>query len=46
MFDQYNENFAIKVRWIYDVDNDNAQEAGEDFIEDFPAISIQMMVLP
>jgi hypothetical protein len=37
---------AIKIRWTYDVDNDNAQEAGEEFMDDFPDLSIEMIVSP
>jgi hypothetical protein len=43
LLDQHKEAFSIKVRWIYDADNDNAQEAGEEFIEDFPGLSVELI---
>jgi hypothetical protein len=41
-----NENvdkFSIHIRWIYDPDNDNALEAGEEFIEEFPGLDIALI---
>lgn len=33
---------SIKVVWQYDIENEAALEAGEDFIEDFPEMNIQL----
>ncbi len=33
----------ITVNWIYDKDNENAKEAGEDFIDDFPDMDIRLI---
>jgi len=33
----------ITVNWIYDKDNENAKEAGEDFIDDFPDMDIRLV---
>jgi hypothetical protein len=45
-FDLLEENHTehkIKINWIYDEDNESAEEAGEDFIEDFEELSIQLV---
>ena len=34
----------IEVNWIYDEDNDIAEETGEDFIEDFENLNIKLVV--
>jgi hypothetical protein len=46
ILDHHHDGFTIKIRWTYDVDNDNAQEAGEEFMDDFPDLSIEMIVSP
>jgi len=33
----------VSIKWIYDKDNDTAQEAGEDFIEDFPDMDFRLI---
>jgi len=33
----------IQVNWIYDADNDSAEEAGEDFEEEFEDLNIQLV---
>jgi hypothetical protein len=38
----YNEKFDIRVEWRYDEDNDIAKESGEDFVADFPDLSIAL----
>jgi hypothetical protein len=45
-FDLLEENkdkHTIEVNWIYDEANESAKEAGEDFIDDFEALSIQLV---
>ncbi len=45
-FDLLEENAAkniIEINWIYDKDNENAEEAGEDFIEDFEDLNIKLI---
>jgi len=45
-FDLLEENkdkHTIEVNWIYDEENESAKEAGEDFIDDFEALSIQLV---
>jgi len=34
----------IIINWIYDAENENAEEAGEDFIEDFTDLKINLIV--
>jgi len=45
-FDLLEENStdnAIEINWIYDEENESAQEAGEDFIEDFEDLTIKLV---
>ena len=45
-FDLLEENVednAIEVNWIYDEENESAEEAGEDFIEDFEDLKINLV---
>jgi len=45
-FDLLEENAAkniIEINWIYDKDNESAEEAGEDFIEDFEDLNIKLI---
>jgi len=47
-FDLLAENskkYTIVVNWIYDEDNESAQEAGEDFIEDFEELNIILQTI-
>lgn len=37
------KNSNIEIFWIYDVENDIAQEMGEDFIEDFKDLNISLV---
>ena len=37
-----NEN-KIEINWIYDEENESAEEAGEDFIEDFEDLNIKLV---
>ena len=34
--------FEVEINWIYDRDNDNALEAGEDFMEDFESLNFSL----
>lgn len=35
---------SIEIKWIYDEDNDIAEETGEDFIEDFEELNIELVI--
>ena len=37
------ENNTIEINWIYDEENESAEEAGEDFIEDFEDLKIKLV---
>ena len=46
-FDLLEENagdYKIEINWIYDEENESAEEAGEDFIEDFEDLNIKLVV--
>jgi sulfatase maturation enzyme AslB (radical SAM superfamily) len=46
LFDLLEENkdkTNLKVKWIYDPENENALEAGEDFKEDFEDLDIELV---
>eukprot|EP01156_Anaeramoeba_ignava_P016190 Anaeramoba_ignava/a619313_8.p1 GENE.a619313_8~~a619313_8.p1 ORF type:complete len:155 (-),score=10.53 a619313_8:51-515(-) len=36
-------NSNIDISWVYDIENDIAQEMGEDFIEDFKELKISLV---
>ena len=45
-FDLLDENkgeHQIEVNWIFDPENESAEEAGEDFIEDFDGLTINLV---
>jgi len=44
ILDEHNEEYNIEVNWIYDEENENAKEAGEDFIDDFEDLRINLVV--
>jgi len=35
---------SVKIKWIYDEDNDISEETGEDFIADFESLDIELVV--
>jgi len=46
LLDEAKDNYHIEVNWIYELENDSAEEAGEDFVEEFPDLNIQLVVKP
>ncbi len=45
-FDLLEENSTenkIEINWIFDEENESAEEAGEDFIEDFENLNIKLV---
>jgi hypothetical protein len=44
VLDENNDHCDIQINWIYDEENESAQEAGEDFIDDFENLSIHLVV--
>ncbi len=43
IFDEMKDKSNIVIKWIYDEENENALEAGEDFIEDFEDLDIRLI---
>jgi len=43
LLEDNNDNNTIKINWIYDEENESAEEAGEDFIEDFENLNIELV---
>ena len=43
LFDEAKEEHDIEINWIYDGENESAEEAGEDFIEDFEELNINLV---
>lgn len=39
----HNNGKKIEINWIYDEDNESAQEAGEDFKEDFEELNFNLV---
>lgn len=34
---------TLSIKWIYDIDNESAQEAGEDFKDDFESLDFELV---
>jgi len=43
LLEENSENHTIEINWIYDEENESAEEAGEDFIEDFEDLNINLV---
>lgn len=43
LLEEENEKHNIEVNWIFDPENESAQEAGEDFNEDFEKLTINLV---
>jgi len=43
LLEENSEEHKIKINWIYDEENESAEEAGEDFIEDFEDLDIELV---
>jgi hypothetical protein len=44
LLEEASEDHTIKINWIYDEENESAEEAGEDFQEDFEDLDIKLVV--
>jgi len=44
ILDEMKDKHKIVVKWIYDEENENAEEAGADFIEDFEDLDIRLIM--
>lgn len=43
LLEENKDNCDIEINWIYDEENESAGEAGEDFIEDFETLKINLV---
>jgi len=43
LLEENSEDNTIEINWIYDEENESAEEAGEDFIEDFEDLNIKLV---
>jgi len=43
LLEENSEEYKIVINWIYDEENESAEEAGEDFIEDFEDLNINLV---
>ncbi len=43
LLEEASEDNTIKINWIHDEENESAEEAGEDFIEDFEDLDIELV---
>lgn len=37
------QGFTVEINWIYDSENENALEAGEDFMDDFESLNFNLV---
>jgi len=44
LLEDYKDATTLTIQWIYDEENESALEAGEDFIEDFEDLNIQLTI--
>jgi len=44
LLNQAKDTHKIHVNWIYEEENDSAEEAGEDFEEEFEDLDIQLVI--
>ncbi|MCG7495380.1 DUF1987 domain-containing protein [Vibrio sp. Of7-15] len=43
LLEEKNDEFDITINWRYEEENESAEEAGEDFIEDFEELTINLV---
>lgn len=43
LLEEESANNTVEINWIYDEENESALEAGEDFIEDFEELTINLV---
>ncbi|MEA3554243.1 MAG: DUF1987 domain-containing protein [Campylobacterota bacterium] len=43
LLEENNDDYDIAINWIFDEENESAEEAGEDFIEDFEDLNIELV---
>jgi len=45
LIEEHTAKHSIEINWIYDIDNENVIEAGEDLQEDFPMLTINLKAI-
>ncbi|WP_173292166.1 DUF1987 domain-containing protein [Thiosulfativibrio zosterae] len=45
LLNEHKDSVGITIDWCYDEENESAMEAGEDFIDDFPDLSIKLVTV-
>jgi hypothetical protein len=45
MFEESRDRCKTTIHWIFDTDNENVAEAGEDLKEDFPTLDIRLSAI-
>ena len=43
LLEDVHEDHQLEISWIFDEENESAEEAGEDFIEDFENLNIKLV---
>jgi hypothetical protein len=43
LLEENSSNHKLDINWIFDEENESAQEAGEDFIEDFEDLNMKLV---
>jgi hypothetical protein len=41
--DAVSDGHSVEINWIYDEDNENAEEAGEDYQDDFQSLNFNLV---
>jgi hypothetical protein len=44
VLDENRDKIDIEINWIFDEENESAEEAGEDFIDDFENLRINLVI--
>ncbi|MBF0265552.1 MAG: DUF1987 domain-containing protein [Gammaproteobacteria bacterium] len=43
-FNEIKEQYEVEINWVYEQENDTSEEMGEDFIEDYEDLNINLVV--
>ena len=44
IFDEFENSKSIEINWIFDSENENIEEAGEDFKDDFEDLNFNLII--
>jgi len=45
LIEEHKHTHMVHINWLYDKDNDNVAEAGEDFVSDFKNLDITLVAI-